>query len=116
MASKPLESLRSLWHLASTAFFWATLTRLKISSVCKSVGVIHISSDKNHVGPVSAVSFPVFLTHASKVNPFYDQNREKKYVNIKKICQKASKKCAPIRRTLSAYFFDVGVFFGIFEL
>ena len=49
MASKPLESLRSLWHLASTAFFWAALTRFKISSVCKSVGVIHISSDKNHV-------------------------------------------------------------------
>ena len=48
LASKPFESLRSLWHLASTAFFWAALTRLKISSVCKSVGVIHISSDKNH--------------------------------------------------------------------
>ena len=49
MASKPLKSLRSLWPLASTAFFWAALTRLKISSVCKSIGVVHISFDKNHV-------------------------------------------------------------------
>ena len=49
MASKPLESLRSSLHLASTAFFWAALTRLKISSVCKSVGLIHISFDKNRV-------------------------------------------------------------------
>ena len=52
-----------------------------------------------------------------RLSTFFRPKLWKKYADIKKICQKASKKCAPIRRTLrriflmSAYFFDAGILF-----